>query len=106
MGKDIGRICKKSQSQLSTFSIKAPVSSSSSTQTSSAIKLTATYVPYIIDKHQNNSVLCYQNTIHNDSTITNNDDIQSCGHQNKLTYQPFQHPIIIHNVLLPHPQVH
>ena len=50
MGKDIGRIYKYSQSQISTFSLKAPVSSSSDPQTSSAIKLTTTSVPYVTDK--------------------------------------------------------
>ena len=43
------------QYQLSTLSLKAPVSSSSEPQTSSDIKLTTTYVPFAIDKHQNNS---------------------------------------------------
>ena len=47
MGKDIGKIYKYSQSQISTFSLKAPVSSSSDPQTSSDIELTATYVPSI-----------------------------------------------------------
>ena len=78
MGKDIGRFYKHSQSELSTFSIKEPVSSSSISQTYSAINLTTTYFPYIPDKHQNNSVLCSQNTINNDETITNNDNIQYC----------------------------
>ena len=78
MGKDIGRIHKHSQSQLSASSIKAPVISSSESQTSSGIKLTTIYVPSITDKHQNNPVLCFQHTIQNDTTITNNDDIQSC----------------------------
>ena len=88
MGKDIGKIYKHSQSQLSTLSIKAPVSSYSEPQTSSNIKLTTTSVPYIIDKHQNNSVLCSQNTTQNYATITNNDDIQSCETFLKK-YQPF-----------------
>ena len=108
MGKDIGRIYKHSQSQISNSSIKAPVSSSSEYQTSSAIKLKTTSVPFIIEKHQNNSVLCSQNTTQNDATITKNDNIQSCEiPKNRiLRYQPFQHIILICNVLLPHPQVH
>ena len=77
MGKVIGRIYKLSQYQLSTSSLKSPVSSSSETQTSSAIELITTSVPYATDKHQNNYVLYSQNTIENDETITNNDDIQS-----------------------------
>ena len=81
MGKYIGNIYKHSQSQLSNLSIKAPVSSSSEPKTFSAIKLPTTYVPSITDKHQNNSVLCSQNTAQNDATITNNDDIQSCETQ-------------------------
>ena len=78
MGKDIGQIYKHIQSQLSTLSLKAPVSSSSKFQTSSDIKLTTTYVPSARYKYQNNSVLYYQNNIQNDATITNNDNIQSC----------------------------
>ena len=52
MVKDIGKIYKHSQYQLSTLSIKAPVSSSSEPQKYSSIKLTTTSVPYITDKHQ------------------------------------------------------
>ena len=33
---------------------------------------------YVTDKNQNNCVLYSQNTIQNDATITNNDNIQSC----------------------------
>ena len=86
MGKDIGRIYKHSQYQLSTSSLKAPVSSSSEPQTSSAIELTTTSVPSATDKHQNNYVLYSQNTIQNDATITNNDDIQSCETAKKQNY--------------------
>ena len=78
MEKDIGRIYKHSQSQLSTLSHKTPVSSSSEPQTSSAIELTTTYVPSVTDKNRNNYVLYSQNNIYNDATITNNDYIQSC----------------------------
>ena len=106
MGKDIGQIYKHSQSQLSTFSIKSPVSAPSESQTSSAIKLITAYVPSTIDKHQNNSVFYSQNTIHNDETITNNDNIHSCETPKKfITFQPFQQLIIIQNVLLPHHKV-
>ena len=106
MGKDIGQIYKHSQFQLSTFSLKAPISSSPESQTSSAIELTTTSVPSEIEKHQNNSVLYYQNIIQSDATITNNYGIQSCGTKKKIiAFQPFQHLIIIHNVFLPHPQV-
>ena len=83
MGKDIRRIYKHSQSQLSTPSFKAPVRSSSASQTSSAIELTTTYVPSVRDKNQNNSVLCSQNNIQNDVRITNNDNIQSCETERK-----------------------
>ena len=78
MGKNIGQIYKYSQYQLSTLPLKAPVSSSSDPQTSSAIELTTTSFPFVIDKNQNNYVLYSQNTIHNDAIITNNDAIQSC----------------------------
>ena len=50
MGKYIGRIYEYSQSQISTLSLKAPVSSSSDPQTSSAIELTTTYVPSVRNK--------------------------------------------------------
>ena len=77
MGKDIGRIYKHSQSQFSTLSLKTPVSSSQSSQTSSAIEWTTTYFPSAKDKHQNNTGLYSQNTVQNDATITINDKIQS-----------------------------
>ena len=51
MGKDIGQIYKQSQPQLSTLSLKAPVSSSSEPQTSSDIELTKTSTPSATDKH-------------------------------------------------------
>ena len=92
MGKDIGQIYKHSQYQLLTASLKATVTSSSEYRTSSTIKLTTTSVPSITDKHQNDSVLCSQNTAQNDATITNNDDIQSCETPNFFFKdQPFQH---------------
>ena len=63
MGKDIGQIYKYIQYQLSNFSLKTPVSSSSEHQTPPAIKLTTTSVPSITEKNQNNYVLYSQNTI-------------------------------------------
>ena len=63
MGKGTGRIYKHNQYQLSTFSLKAPGSSYSEPQTSSAIELTTTSVPSATYKHQNNYVLYSQNTI-------------------------------------------
>ena len=78
MGKDIRQIYKHGQSQISTLSPKKPVSSSPEPQTSSDIELTTTSVPFVTEKHQNNSVLCSQNIIENDATITNYDNIQSC----------------------------
>ena len=102
----MGRIYKHSQSQLSTFSLKTPVSSSSEPQKSSAIELTTTSAPSVKDNNQNNSILRYKNTINNDATITNNDDIQSCETPKQIiAFQPFQHLIIIHNIVLPHTQV-
>ena len=95
MGKDIGQIYKHSQSQLLTPSLKAPVSSSSASQTSSNIESTTTSIPSVRDKNQNNSVLCPQNTIQNYVSITNNDGIQSCEiARNKIiALQPLQ-PLI------------
>ena len=89
------------------MSLKAPIGSSSDPQKFSAIELTTTSVPSVRDKNQYNYVLYSQNTIHNDATITNNDDIQYCDTSRKkiIAFQPFQFLISIHNVLLPHPQV-
>ena len=53
MGKDIRRIYKHIQYQLSTLSLKTIVISFSNPQTSSAIELTTTAVPSAPDKHQN-----------------------------------------------------
>ena len=77
---------KHSQSQLSASSLKAPASSYSEPQASSAIKLTTTSVPYVTDKNQNNSILYSQNIIQNYATITNNDDIKSCETAKKNNY--------------------
>ena len=79
--KTLNKMFKRGQYQLSTPPIKALISSSSEPQTFSAIKLTTTSVPSIRDKHQNNYVLCSQNTTKNDATISNNDDIQYCETQ-------------------------
>ena len=68
------------------MSLNKTVSSSSEPQTSSAIELTTTSVPYATEKHQKNSVLYSQNTIQNDATITKNDNIQSCETQKKQNY--------------------
>ena len=92
MVKDIGRIYKYSQSQLSNSSLKAPVSSSSEPQTYSAIKLTTTPVPSARNKHQNNYVLYSQNTIQNDATITNNDNIHSCETPKKINISTISTP--------------
>ena len=77
---------KHSQSQLSTYSPKAPISSSSDPRTSSDTKLTTTTTPFVTDKNQNNSVLYYQNTIQNYATIKNNENIQSCETAKKISY--------------------
>ena len=81
MSKDIGQIYKHSQSQILTSSFKVPVSSSSETQKSSAIKFKATSVASITYKHQNNSIFCSQKTTQNDATIKNNDDMDYCETQ-------------------------
>ena len=86
MSKDIRQIYKHGQYQLSTLSFKAPVCSSSDSQTSSYIELTPTSVLSVRYKKQNNCVLCYQNSIHNDVCITNNDDINSCEKARKRNY--------------------
>ena len=43
-------------------------------------------IPSVIDKNKNNPVLYSQNTIQNDATITNNDDIKSCETAKKQNY--------------------
>ena len=63
MGKEIERIYKHGQYQISTLSFKAPVCSSLAS------------VPSVREKKQNNSVLGSKNFIQNDLCITNNDDI-------------------------------
>ena len=78
IGKYIGRINKYSQYQISTSSLKAPVSSSSDPQTSSANELTTTSVHSVRYKNQNNFVLYSQNSIHNYVSIAKNDDVHSC----------------------------
>ena len=75
MGKYIRQIYKHNQYQLSTFSLKTPVSSSSEPQKYSAIELTTMSAPSTTDKDQNSYVLYSQNTTQNDAIITNNDDI-------------------------------
>ena len=77
---------KNGQYQLSTTSIKSPVSSSSYYQTSSSIELTITYVSFIIDKNQTNSVLWSKNSIQNDLNITSNYNIQSYETQKRHYY--------------------
>ena len=77
MGKDIGNFYKHSRYQMPTLPPNTHISSSSETQTYSAIELTTTSVPSETDNHQNNSVFYSQNTIQNDATITKNDNIQS-----------------------------
>ena len=57
MEKDIGKFYKHGQPQLSTLPLKAPITSSSDPQTSSATNLTTTSIPSITEKNQNNSVL-------------------------------------------------
>ena len=57
MGKDIVRIYKHGQFQLSTSSLKVTLSSSPDPQKSPAIKLTSSYVPSVTDKNQKNLFL-------------------------------------------------
>ena len=83
VGKDMGKFYKYNQSQLSTSYLKATVSSSSDSQTLSATKSTITSVPSATDKNKNNSVFYSQNTIQNDGSITNNDDIHYFKKQEK-----------------------
>ena len=83
VGKEIGRIHKHGQYQLSTLSIKSPVLLSLAAQKSSYIELTITSVPSVRDKKQINSDFCSKNYIQNDLSITNNDNMQSCETQGK-----------------------
>ena len=43
-------------------------------------------VPSVREKNQNNSVLCSQNIIQDDVSITNNNGIQSCETARKQNY--------------------
>ena len=86
MVKDIKQIYKNSQYQLSTLSIKTPVPLHLSYQTSSSIEFTKTSVTSVSNKKQTNSVLCSKNSIHDDLSITNNYDIQSCETVIKQNY--------------------
>ena len=52
MGKNIGRIYKHGQSQISNMSTKTPVLLSLPPQTSSSIELTTTSVPSVRDKNK------------------------------------------------------
>ena len=75
MGKDIGRIYKHIQSQISTLSVKEPVFLYSDSQKSSSIYSKRTCVSSIIYKQQTDSVFSSKNTIQNYLNITNNDKI-------------------------------
>ena len=89
------------------MSLKTPVSSCSEPQTSSGIELSTTFVPSVTDKNKIILFCILKNIIQNDVTITNNDDIKLCDTAKKIIeFQPFQHLIIIQNLLLPHPQVY
>ena len=61
MGRDIGRIYKHGQSQISNPEIKESVPLSLASYSSSSIELTITSVPSVRDKNQTNSVLCSKN---------------------------------------------
>ena len=107
MGKDIGRIYKNSQSQLSTSSLKTHVSSSSEPQTSSAIELTTTPVPSVTDKNQK-ILFCFPKIPSRMMQPFQKMTTYSLVIQQKqiIALQPFQHLIIIHNVLLQHIKVY
>ena len=107
MGKDIGRIYKYGQYQLSTLSLKAPGSSSSDPQTASSIELKTTSVPSARNKNQNNSVFIPKmpsRMMQVSQIITTYSLVRQP--KKMIAFQPFQHLIIIHSVLLPHPQVY
>ena len=102
MRKDIRQIYKHSQSQLSKFSLKTPVSSSSENQTYPAIELTrksetkVKTILFCIPKIPSIMMKPSQ-------TMTT----YSLVRQQKkfISFQTFQHLIIIHKILLPNPQV-
>ena len=83
MDKDMGRIYKHSQSQISNPLFMSPVLSYLASQTSSSIELTTTSVPSVTDKKQTNPVLCSEDSIKNYLSITHNDNIQYCETQRK-----------------------
>ena len=63
-----------------------PVCSYSDSQTSSSIKLIRNSFPSVGEKKQKISVLCSPNSIHNEVSITNNNDIQYCETARKKLY--------------------
>ena len=102
MGKDIWIIYRHSKSQISYSLLKAPVSSPSKSQTASTIKLKQLLslmpetniktILFLIPKipsrmmQPSQTMTTYSLVIHQKQIIT---------------FQPFQHLIIIHNVLIP-----
>ena len=108
MGKDIEQIYKYSQSQLSTLSLKAPVSSSSDPQTSSAIELTTTSIHYFRDKIK--TIMFYipkiPSRMMQASQIMTTHSLVRQQENKIIEVQSFQHLISTHNIFLPHPQVY
>ena len=92
--KDIGQVYKHIQSQISTLSIKKPVSLCSEPQQSVNV------CPFCDRQTSKQLYLSFPKTIQNDATIPNNEDIQSCETPKNriIAFQPFEHLIIIHNV--------
>ena len=80
MGKEIGRFSKIFYSKLSTSTLKKPVISYSAAHTSSASKLTGTFISSQLD---NKDITTNQNK----NNTSNTDDIHSCvTPQNKLQF--------------------
>ena len=102
MGKDIGKFYKYGQSQLSTLSLKAPVSSSSASQKSSAIESITTSVPSVREKTKT-ILFCVPkipSRMMLASQITTTYSLVREQESKIIAFQPLQTLIIMHNVLL------
>ena len=103
-----GQIYKYNQYQLSNLSVKTPVISSSDTQTSSAIELTTASFPSIRDKNKK-IMFCIPkipSRMMQASQIMTTYSLARRKKNKIIAFQPFQHLIIINNVLLPHPKLY
>ena len=108
IGKDIGQIYRYSQSQLSTLSLKAPVSSFIDPQNYQPLnKQQLLSLP--LEKKIKTIMFCIPkipSIMMQESQIMTTYSLVRQQEKWCIALQPFEHLIIIHNLLLPHPQVY